>query len=289
MKQTSNATSLRADPWYVRVPLIILAVALVGWLVVLPVVYVFASAFEKGWEVYWRTVSREEARHALRLTLCVAASAVAMNTVFGLAAAWWLTRRCRRGRNFWVACLDLPLTLSPVVAGLCLVLFFGARSPVGSFLERAGVPIIYNVGALVLATALVTMPFVARELMPTLEAIGTEQEQAARTLGARPWQVLLYVTLPQIKWGLLYGILLCSARAIGEFGAVSVVSGRKAGRTDTLTIHIEKLYQSLAPDALPAAFAVASLLTVLGLISLAAQWYMHKGAWIWDQREWAKQ
>jgi sulfate transport system permease protein len=256
------------DPWYIRWPLIALVVVFLGVMVVVPLVNVFVQAFSLGWGVVQEALTDRYTLLAIRLTLIVTALSLALNIVFGLAAAWAIARFRFRGKALLTAVIDLPFSISPVVAGLLFVLLFGAHGYFGPWLHGRHIDIIFAVPGIVITTTFVTLPFIARELIPVLEAVGSEEEQAARTLGARSWQMFWYVTLPNIKWGLLYGILLCNARAMGEFGAVSVVSGKLAGQTDTLPIHIEKLYQGLGSRATASAFAVAGLLACLALVTL---------------------
>jgi sulfate transport system permease protein len=202
------------------------------------------------------------------LTLIVAAAAVLLNTVFGVAAAWAIARFRFPGRTLLITLIDLPFSVSPVVAGLVFVLLFGLQGYFGSWLRDHGVQIIFATPGIILVTTFVTFPFVARELIPVLEALGPDEELAALSLGAKPWQIFWHVTLPNIKWGLLYGVILCNARAMGEFGAVYVVSGRIAGQTDTMPLRVEKLFQEYNT---PASFALASLLTLLALVTLAVK------------------
>jgi sulfate transport system permease protein len=235
-------------------------------LVIIPVVNVFAQALAGGVSAYWdHLFASAETRHAILLTLMVAPSAVLANTVFGVFAAWAIARFRFPGRTLLVTLIDLPFAVSPVVAGLVFVLLFGRQGYFGDWLQQAGIRIIFATPGLILATVFVTFPFVARELIPVLEAVGPEAELAALSLGARPWQIFRRVTLPNIKWGLLYGVVLCNARAMGEFGAVYVVSGHIAGQTDTIPLRIEKLFQEYNT---PASFALASLLTLLALVTL---------------------
>ena len=231
----------------------------------LPLVNVFWQAFEKGWDTYLRALREPDTLAAVKLTLLVAAIAVPLNTVFGVAAAWAITKFEFRGKPFLVTLIDLPFSISPVVAGLIYVVMFGMQGHLGPWLDRWDIQIIFKVPGIVLATLFVTFPFVARELIPVMQATGADQEQAALTLGASGWRTFWQVTLPSVKWGLLYGIILCNARAMGEFGAVSVVSGHIAGKTDTMPLRVDKLYQDY--DA-AAAFAVASLLALLALLTL---------------------
>jgi sulfate transport system permease protein len=258
--------SARQDPWYVRWPLILVAVSLLGVLVVLPVVNVFHHAFANGAAAYWRALTADpDTRHAIGLTLIVAPTAVVFNLVFGLAAAWAIARFRFRGRTLLITLIDLPFSVSPVVAGLVFVLLFGLQGYFGPWLREHGFKILFATPGLILATAFVTLPFIARELIPVMEAIGSEEELAATSLGASGWQMFWRVTLPNIKWGILYGVILCNARAMGEFGAVYVVSGHITGRTDTLPLRVEKLFQEYHTSE---SFAAASVLTLLALVTL---------------------
>ncbi len=254
------------DPWYVRYALVGLTLGIVGLLILVPLISVFAQATAKGLGVYWNSlVADPDTRHAVFLTLMVAPVAVAMNVVGGIAAAWAIARFRFPGRSVLITLIDLPFSVSPVVAGLLFVLIFGLQTPLGQWLRDHGYQVIFAPPALVLATAFVTFPFVARELIPVLEAVGPEEELAARSLGASGWQLFWRITVPNIKWGLLYGVILCNARAMGEFGAVYVVSGRIEGQTDTMPLRVQKLWES---SNNPAAFALASVLTMLALVTL---------------------
>jgi sulfate transport system permease protein len=242
------------------------AVGVLVVLVVVPVVSVFAQALADGPGVYWENLANSpETRHAIGLTLTVAPVSVALNLVFGVAAAWAIARFRFPGRTLLTTLIDLPFSVSPVVAGLVFVLLFGLQGYFGPWLREHGYRIIFATPGLVLVTTFVTFPFVARELIPVLESVGPDEDLAALSLGAKPWQMFWWVTLPNVKWGLLYGVILCNARAMGEFGAVYVVSGRVGGRTDTMPLRVEKLFQEYN---LPAAFALASLLTGLALVTL---------------------
>jgi sulfate transport system permease protein len=230
------------------------------------VVSVFYEALSEGLGTYWRNLTGDpDTRHAILLTLTVAPLAVVCNIVFGVAAAWAITRFRFPGRTLLVTAIDIPLSVSPVVAGLAFVLLFGAGGFFGPWLRANGFEILFTVPALVLATTFVTLPFVARELIPVMEAIGPDEELAALSLGASGWQIFWRITLPNIKWGLLYGIILCNARAMGEFGAVYVVSGRIAGETNTMPLQVEVLFQDFNS---PAAFALATVLTSLAAVTL---------------------
>jgi sulfate transport system permease protein len=262
------------DPAGVRIALTIAAIGVIGLLIVVPLVNVFYEALRPGVGAYLRALGgNADTRHAIGLTLTVAPVAVAMNTLFGIAAAWVVARFRFPGRTLFLSLVDLPFSVSPVVAGLVFVLLFGLQGAFGPWLQAHGFKVIYAWPGLVLATAFVTFPFVARELLPVLEALGPEEELAAVSLGANGWQMFWRVTLPNIRWGLLYAVVLCNARAMGEFGAVYVVSGHIAGRTDTMPLRIEKLVQEYDT---PAAFALASLLTLLGLVTLVAKAYLER-------------
>jgi len=256
----------RQDHWLVRGGLTLATLVIVGVLIIVPLVSVFAQALENGPGVYWENlIGNADTRHSILLTITVAPVAVALNLVFGVAAAWCIARFRFPGRTLLVTLIDLPFSVSPVVAGLVFVLLFGAQGYFGPWLREHGYQVIFATPSLVLATAFVTFPFVARELIPVLEAIGPEEELAARSLGASGWQMFWRVTLPNIKWGVLYGVILCNARAMGEFGAVYVVSGRITGQTDTMPLRVEKLFQEYNS---PGAFALASVLTLLALVTL---------------------
>jgi sulfate transport system permease protein len=254
------------DPPWVRRSLIGLALGVMIFLVVIPLVNVFVEAFAGGLEVYWQNlVGDPDTLHSIYLTLAVAPTAVILNTIFGLAAAWAIARFKFPGRAVLTALIDLPFTVSPVVVGLFLLLLFGLQGVFGPWLREHDIKIVFAFPGLVLATCFVTFPVIARELIPLMEAIGSDEEVAAVSLGARPWQLFRLITIPSIKWGLLYGIILCNARAMGEFGAVFVVSGHIAGKTDTMPLRIEKLFQEYN---LPGSFAVASVLAMLALVTL---------------------
>ncbi len=234
----------------------------------LPLVLVFVYAFGQGIGAYLAAFTEPDARSAIRLTLITAAIAVPLNTVFGVAAAWAIAKFEFKGKNLLTTMIDLPFAISPVIAGLIFVLLFGARGWFGPWLQEHDLRIIFATPGIVLATLFVTFPFVARELIPLMQAQGTEEEQSALTLGASGWQIFRRVTLPNIKWGLVYGVILCNARAMGEFGAVSVVSGHIRGQTNTMPLHIEILYNDYQ---FAAAFAVASLLAFLAVVTLVVK------------------
>ena len=248
-----------------RFLLVAIALTFLGVVVGLPVVAVFVEALRKGFSAYAEGIMDPYALSAIRLTLLVAAIAVPFNLVFGVAASWAITKFDFWGKRFLTTLIDLPFSVSPVISGMIYVLLFGVHSALGSWLIDNNIEILFAVPGLVIATIFVTFPFVARELIPLMEEQGTEEEEAALLLGASGWQTFFSVTLPNIKWGLLYGVLLCNARAMGEFGAVSVVSGHIKGETNTIPLHVEILYNEYN---FVAAFAVASLLTLLALVTL---------------------
>jgi sulfate/thiosulfate transport system permease protein len=257
----------RQDPPLVRWLLIAAAMSVIGILIVVPVVSVFHEALARGIGTYWKCLAEDrDTRHSILLTLAVAPVAVIVNLLFGLAAAWALARYRFPGRAVLTSLVDLPFSVSPVVAGLGLMLIFGLQGYLGPWLQEHHLKIIFAFPALVLATTFVTLPFVARELLPVLEALGPDEELAAVSLGANGWQIFWRVTLPNLRWALLYGVTLSSARALGEFGAVYVVSGRISGQTDTMPLRVEKLFQEYQT---PEAFALASVLMLLALVTLA--------------------
>ncbi|NMK46694.1 sulfate ABC transporter permease subunit CysW [Achromobacter sp. Bel] len=256
------------EPRWVRGILLFIALGFLALFLLVPLAAVFAEAFKKGWELYLAAIVEPDALSAIRLTLLVAAIALPVNLVFGVAAAWAITKFQFRGKQFLITLIDLPFSVSPVVAGLVFILLFGTQGWLGGWLQDHDFKIVYAVPGIILATLFVTFPFVARELIPLMQAQGSEEEQAALTLGANGWQIFWRVTLPNIKWGLLYGAILCNARAMGEFGAVSVVSGQIRGLTNTMTLHVEILYNEYQYSA---AFAVASLLALLALVTLVAK------------------
>ncbi|PXW88421.1 sulfate transport system permease protein [Nitrosomonas sp. Nm84] len=261
--QKEHATQ---EPAWVRWSLIGVALIFLTLFLFIPLISVFYEAFKKGSDVYFAAITDPDAVSAIQLTLTVAAIAVPLNLVFGVAAAWAIAKFEFRGKNLLITLIDLPFSVSPVVSGLIYVLVFGLQGWFGPWLAEHDMKIIFAVPGIVLATVFVTVPFIARELIPLMQAQGTEEEEAAVVLGASGWQTFYKVTLPNIKWGLLYGAILCNARAMGEFGAVSVVSGHIRGSTNTMPLHVEILYNEYN---FAAAFAVASLLALLALVTLA--------------------
>ncbi|HMP77134.1 MAG TPA: sulfate ABC transporter permease subunit CysW [Kiritimatiellia bacterium] len=268
-----------ADPAWVRWTLTGIALTFLGLMLFVPLIAVFAEALRKGFAAYLQAFEDPDALAAIRLTLLTAAISVPANLIFGVAAAWAIAKFEFRGKNVLITLIDLPFAVSPVVAGLIYVLVFGAQGWFGPWLMERDIKIIFAVPGIVLATIFVTFPFVARELIPLMQAQGTEEEESAIVLGANGWQTFWKVTLPNIKWGLLYGVILCNARAMGEFGAVSVVSGHIRGLTNTIPLHVEILYNEYQ---FVAAFAVASLLALLALVTLAikniVEWRAHATA-----------
>jgi sulfate/thiosulfate transport system permease protein len=260
--------NLRTEPKAVRIAIISIAILCLTVFVVLPLVVVFAQAFSKGIVAYLAALSEPEALAAIRLTLLVAAISVGLNLVFGLVAAWAIAKFEFRGKTFLTTLIDLPFSVSPVISGLVFVLLFGAQGYFGGWLREHDIQILFAVPGIVLATTFVTFPFVARALIPLMQEQGTQEEEAATSLGASGLQTFFRVTLPNIKWGVLYGVLLCNARAMGEFGAVSVVSGHIRGETNTMPLLVEILYNEYQ---FVAAFAIASLLAMLALITLIAK------------------
>jgi len=271
-----NNAATREQPW-VKWTVLTLGLGFFALFLLLPLVTVFAEALRKGLGVYFAALTEPDALSALKLTLIAALIAVPLNLVFGVWAAWLVTKFDFRGKSFLVTLIDLPFSVSPVVAGLIYVLLFGAQGWFGPWLQEHDLKIVFAVPGIVLATVFVTFPFVARELIPLMEAQGREEEEAATVLGARGWQTFWYVTLPNVKWGLLYGVILCNARAFGEFGAVSVVSGHIRGVTNTLPLHVEILYNEYQ---FAAAFAVASLLALLALVTLGLKSFVE-----WQQAQ----
>ena len=273
-----TASHVRGEPAAVRAALIGVALAFLTLFLFVPLGTVFYEATRKGFETYWTAIADPDAQSAMRLTLLAAIVAVPLNALFGLAAAWSITKFEFRGKQLLISLIDLPFSVSPVIAGLIYMLLFGAQGWFGSWLSEHNIKIVFALPGIILATVFITVPFVARELIPLMEAQGKSAEEAAATLGANGFQTLWRVTLPKVKWGLLYGIVLCNARAMGEFGAVSVVSGHIRGATNTLTLHVEILYNEYQ---FAASFAVASLLAFLALGTLAAKAFIE---W-WTVRE----
>ena len=263
-----------AEPAFVRRALIGVALVFMGLFLVLPLVFVFVEAFGQGAGYYFKSLADPMTLSAVKLTLIAAAISVPLNCVFGVAAAWCIAKFDFWGKSLLITLIDLPFSVSPVIAGLLYVLVFGAQGWFGPWLDDHNIKIIFALPGIVLATIFVTFPFVARELIPLMQAQGRSEEEAARVLGASGWQTFTRVTLPNIKWGLLYGVILCNARAMGEFGAVSVVSGHIRGQTNTIPLHVEILYNDYD---FTGAFAVASLLTFLALVTL--------GLKTWAERE----
>lgn len=265
-----SSAARRADPTDEPAPVkaVLIGVALLFFalFLVLPLVSVFVTALGKGFAAYWEGLTNEDALSAIRLTLVIAFIAVPLNLVFGVAASWAIARFEFRGKSFLTTLIDLPFSVSPVIAGMTFLLLFGRQGPLWAWLDANNLKIVFALPGLVLATVFVTFPFVARELIPLMQAQGSEEEEAARVLGASGWQVFTRVTLPKIKWGLLYGVILCNARAMGEFGAVSVVSGHIRGETNTLPLHVEIEYNDYHSVG---AFAAASILALLALATLA--------------------
>ncbi len=257
------------SPSLTKYSLIAIALLYLGIVVILPLVNIFYQAFAEGIASYWAGINTPEALHAIKLTLLAVGIAVPLNTVFGVLIAWVIARQNFWGKELLVNLLDLPLAISPIIAGLMLVLLYSHNLGIfGQWLASAGIKIIFDLPGIVLAITFVTLPFVSKEVLPALQAIGKEEEEVARTLGANSWQIFWRITLPNIRWALLYGIILCTARGLGEFGAVSVVSGKIIAQTNTLTLHIERAYAEYQSTA---AFACATLLTIISLITLIAQ------------------
>lgn len=265
------------EPGWVRVALIAVALIFLTLFLFIPLAAVFTEALKKGWQVYVESVLDADALSAIKLTLIAAAISVPLNLVFGVAAAWAIAKFEFRGKSILLTLIDLPFSISPVIAGLMYVLVFGASGWFGPWLAEHDIKILFAVPGIVLATVFITFPFVARELIPLMQQQGTEEEEAALVLGASGWSTFWRVTMPNIKWGLLYGVILCNARAMGEFGAVSVVSGHIRGETNTMPLHVEILYNEYN---FTAAFAVASLLALLALVTLAIksfiEWRLHE-------------
>jgi sulfate transport system permease protein len=266
----STATTFTAqptlrDPFWLRLLLTSIAVGFIGLFLCAPLILVLSEAFAKGWTTYWQALTQPDAIDAMQLTLWTALATVPLNTIFGVSAAWAITRFEFKGKSLLTTLIDLPFSVSPVISGLIFVLLFGAHGWFGEWLSAHDIQIIFAVPGIILATLFITFPFVARELIPLMQEMGSEEEEAALSLGASGWKTFFLITLPNIKWGLLYGVLLCNARAMGEFGAVSVVSGHIRGVTNTLPLHIEVSYNEY--DFI-GAFASASILAGLAIITL---------------------
>lgn len=270
---TKEEKRMAADPRAVRWLLTALALGALGLFIALPLIAVFVQAFDKGWAAYMTAIRDPFTRAAIFLSLLVTAIAVPLNVIFGFIAAWAVTKFQFTGRSALLTLIDLPFGVSPVVAGLIYVLVFGSQGWLGSWLSDRDIHIIFAVPGIVLATTFVTFPFVARELIPLMETQGTDEEEAALVLGASPRQMLWRVTLPNIKWGVLYGVVLCTARSLGEFGAVSVVSGHIRGETNTLPLHVEILYNEYNYAG---AFAVASLLSLVSVVALILKKWLER-------------
>jgi sulfate/thiosulfate transport system permease protein len=283
MNAISPAVTVRSksltigDADWVRYSLVALTLAIIGVFLILPLATVLIEAFAKGWSAYAASLTHPDTVAAIKLTLLTAAITVPLTTVFGVSAAWAIARFEFRGKSLLITLIDLPFSVSPVIAGLIYVLIFGAQGWFGSWFSDHDIKIIFAVPGIVLATLFVTFPFVARELIPLMQEIGHEEEEAALSLGASGWQTFFKITLPNIKWGLLYGVLLCNARAMGEFGAVSVVSGHIRGLTNTLPLHIEVSYNEYD---FVGAFASASLLAGLAVVTLVVKSFLE-----WKQKQ----
>jgi sulfate/thiosulfate transport system permease protein len=249
----------------VKIVLISIAILYLSLLLFVPLIAIFIKAFEQGIDVYLAAITESDALSAIKLTLLVAVIVVPLNTIFGIAAAWLVTKFHFKGKQLLLSIIELPFAVSPVIAGLVFVLLFSPRGVLGPWMVEHGIKIIFSVPGIIIATIFVTLPFVARELIPVMQEQGTSEEEAAVSLGANGWQMFWRVTLPNIKWGLIYGMILCNARAIGEFGAVSVVSGHIRGLTNTMPLHVEILYNEYQFSA---SFAVASLMSIMAIITL---------------------
>jgi sulfate/thiosulfate transport system permease protein len=262
---TPQGNAATTEPRWVRYVLIATTLVFLGFFLIVPLAAVFLQAFEKGIKVYFASLIESDALDSIRLTLIVAAIAVPINTLFGVAAAWAISKFEFWGKSLLITIIDLPYSVSPVISGLVFVMLFGRQGWLGPFLDRFDIQLIFSVSGVVLATLFVTFPFVARELIPLMQSQGSEEEEAARVLGASGWKIFWRVTLPNIKWGLLYGVILCNARAMGEFGAVSVVSGHLRGETLTMPLQVQIYYDEYNATA---AFALASLLAGLAIVTL---------------------
>ncbi|WP_242246140.1 sulfate ABC transporter permease subunit CysW [Bacillus cereus group sp. BfR-BA-01523] len=276
-KKIVKSVSVKKESKFVPILFITITVLFLSLFLLLPLVTIFMKAFERGIDVYIAAVTDQEAFWAIRLTLLVALIVVPLNTIFGIAAAWLITKFQFKGKQLLLSLIELPFAVSPVIAGLVFVLLFTPRANLGGWLMEHGIKLIFSVPGIIIATIFVTFPFVARELIPVMQAQGKSEEEAALSLGASGWKMFWRVTLPNIKWGLLYGMILCNARAIGEFGAVSVVSGHVRGVTNTMPLHIEILYNEYQFSA---AFAVATLMSLIAVFTLVIknwiEWRMEK-------------
>ncbi|UNJ91884.1 sulfate ABC transporter permease subunit CysW [Bacillus mycoides] len=276
-KKIVKSVSVKKESKFVPILFITITILFLSLFLLLPLVTIFMKAFERGIDVYIAAVTDQEAFLAIRLTLLVALIVVPLNTIFGIAAAWLITKFQFKGKQVLLSLIELPFAVSPVIAGLVFVLLFTPRANLGGWLMEHGIKLIFSVPGIIIATIFVTFPFVARELIPVMQAQGKNEEEAALSLGASGWKMFWHVTLPNIKWGLLYGIILCNARAIGEFGAVSVVSGHVRGMTNTMPLHIEILYNEYQFSA---AFAVATLMSLIAFFTLVIknwiEWRMEK-------------
>jgi len=272
-----RAATNTLEPAWIKYVLVTIALAFLTLFLFVPLVAVFAEALKKGWDVYVESILEPDAISAIKLTLIAAVISVPLNLVFGVCAAWAIAKFEFRGKSILLTLIDLPFSVSPVISGLIYVLMFGAQGWMGPWLQEHDIKILFAVPGIVLATVFITFPFVARELIPLMQAQGSEEEEAGLVLGASGWQIFFRVTLPNIKWGLLYGVILCNARAMGEFGAVSVVSGHIRGETNTMPLQVEILYNEYN---FTAAFAIASLLALLALVTLAIksfiEWRLHQ-------------
>jgi len=266
-----EANAATRDPAWVKATILTVSLGFFALFLLLPLIAVFVEALRRGWDVYLAALAEPDALSAIQLTLLIACIAVPLNLVFGVAAAWAITKFDFPGKQLLITFIDLPFSVSPVIAGLVFVLVFGAQGWLGPWLSAHDIRIIFAVPGMILATVFVTFPFVARELIPLMQAQGREEEEAALVFGASGWHMFTRVTLPNIKWALLYGVILCNARAMGEFGAVSVVSGHIRGQTNTMPLHVEILYNEYQ---FAAAFAVASLLALLALVTLIVKTYV---------------
>ena len=265
IRKGQNEGSIITEPIWLQRMLIGVAVGFVIVFLIAPLLIVFGQALAKGWDAYWEAIREPDTFKAIQLTLLTAAISVPLNLIFGVVAAWLIAKFDFWGKNFLLTLIDLPFAISPIISGLIFVLLFGLQGLLGPWLSQYNIKIVFAVPGIILATIFVTFPFVARELIPVMQSLGNEEEEAAIVLGANGWQMFFKVTLPNIKWGLLYGVILCNARAMGEFGAVSVVSGHIRGQTNTIPLQVEILYNEYN---FTAAFAVASLLALLALITL---------------------